>query len=333
MSDWDKHVFETIQKAREVEKHPLMLAGREVEVAFLVSESALDSVIDAFGLEGVKFGVIEGTNDAREKSVEVKVMTTKEEAFRWALANADAVELVSPQDVRDRLGRIADPIYQIYTQTLLDKVRENIDYIVKEGWFKIAYSVDENTAMATFKELKRCNRTGMVDKIYFAKDNYEPENYLGLFTNTKDLRIYRSPQCKNLSWAANFTGLETLHLTETQVDDVSWLKDMRELKWLEIFDSPVCDLSMLRDHAAIHTLRLQGTNIKDISFIENYQRLDWLTLIDCPIEDYSPLFTTQSRLKYLEIDKNALEKIGEENIRNRHIGINIKTTNNIFWYL
>jgi hypothetical protein len=60
--------------------------------------------------------------------------------------------------------------------------------------------------------------------------------------------------------------------------------------------------------------------------------LEQLFLSACPIEDYSPLLTTKSHLKYLEIDREALEKIGEENIRNRHIGIMIKPTNSVFYW-
>ena len=335
LSVWDENRYSGIQRARDVEKHPLMLAGQDVPIAFKVIESELSRVVDTFGVKPEKMEV---TNETRivskrmgsrknsepveERVVKVRVRTTVDEAFWWALANADAVE-VETQEVRNMIARVSDPIYQLYTQSMSDKVRENIDHIEKEGWFRIADSVDENTAKATFEELKRCNRTGIVEKIYFSKDDCAPEAYLANFTNTKDLRIYRPLQCDDLSWASSFTKLETFRLNETQVSDVSWLKDMRELTWLEIYDSPVDDLSMLRDHSKIFTLQLHKTNISDISFIENYERLDWLTLIDCPIKDYSPLFRVSSYIKTLEIDKKTAQLIDIEKLRERHIGISI----------
>ena len=335
LSVWDENIYSGIQRARDIEKHPLMLAGQDVPITFKVIESELSRVVDTFGVKPEKMEV---TNETRmvsksmggrknsepveERVVKVRVRTTVDEAFWWALANADAVE-VETQEVRNMIARVSDPIYQLYTQSISDKVRENIDYIEQKGWFKISDSVDENTAKATFDELKRCNRTGIVEKIYFSKDDCAPEAYLANFTNTKDLRIYRPLQCEDLSWASCFTKLETFRLNETQVSDVSWLKDMRELTWLEIYDSPVDDLSMLRDHSKIFTLQLHKTNISDISFIENYERLDWLTLIDCPIKDYSPLFRVPSYIKTLEIDKKAAQLIDIEKLRERHIGISI----------
>jgi Leucine-rich repeat (LRR) protein len=90
----------------------------------------------------------------------------------------------------------------------------------------------------------------------------------------------------------------------------------------------------LSEHKEIYDIDISGTNVSDISFIENFEELTQLSIAVCPIEDYSPLFTTKSRLKHLEIDRKALEKIGEEKIRSRHIGINIRVTNNSpFWYL
>ena len=74
--------------------------------------------------------------------------------------------------------------------------------------------------------------------------------------------------------------------------------------------------------------------ISDIGFIEKFPKLTQLNIATCPIADYSPLFTTQSHLKYLEIGESALKIIGEENIRNRHIGIDIKARKDSpFWFL
>lgn len=112
------------------------------------------------------------------------------------------------------------------------------------------------------------------------------------------------------------------------------MKEMKKLKRLYLTNSSFSDLSVLCEHKEIEDLDISGTNVSDISFIKDFRKLTQLNIATCPIEDYSPLFTTQSKLKYLEIDKNALEKIGEENIRNRHIGICIKVTNNSpFYYL
>lgn len=341
-SNWDKHIFETIERARVVEKHPLMLVGNEVMITFKVVESALDRVIDAFAVKPDKFDVTEETRMVKDSSregfheervVSVKVVTTIEEAFRWALANADVVEVTS-QDVRDRIARISDPIYQLYTQTLSDKVRENIDYVLKEGTFKISSKVDAATAYATYKELAKMGKLDAVTSIgIFGEEGCNAGDYLGEFIHAEHLEI-SSSKIKDLSWAAKLVNVSVLEMFSVEIDDVSWMKEMKKLSQVCLCESTISDLSAISEHKDIRYLDISGINVSDISFIENFQKLTQLHIATCPIEDYSPLFTTQSHLKYLEIDKNTLEKIGEENIRNRHIGITIKVTNNSpFWFI
>ena len=342
LSDWDKHIFETIERAREVEKHPLMMAGKDVLIIFKIAESALDRVIDDFAVTTDLFKVTEetrlikdslGEDYHEERLVNVKVRTTREEAFRWALANADAVELVYPQDLRDRIARIADPIYQLYTHSLPDKVRENIDYVLKEGIFKISYKVDADTAYATYKELVKRGCLGVVDNMGIAgEDSFDNVDYFGEFINTNRLTI-KAPNIKNMSWASKLVNVEILNLEDSQIEDLSWMKEMKKLKWVYLSNSSFTDLSVLSEHEDIDILDINGTKVCDISFIEKFSNLKQLLIATCPIKDYSPLFTTKSHLKYLVIDKRALEEIGEENIRNRHIGITIKTTNSIFYWL
>lgn len=342
LSDWDKHIFETIERAREVEKHPLMMAGKDVLIIFKVAESALDRVIDDFAVTTDLFKVTEetrlikdslGEDYHEERLVNVKVRTTREEAFRWALANADAVELVYPQDLRDRIARIADSIYQLYTHSLPDKVRENIDYVLKEGIFKISYKVDADTAYATYKELVKRGCLGVVDNMGIAgEDSFDNVDYFGEFINTNRLTI-KAPNIKNMSWASKLVNVEILNLEDSQIEDLSWMKEMKKLKWVYLSNSSFTDLSVLSEHEDIDILDINGTKVRDISFIEKFSNLKQLLIATCPIKDYSPLFTTKSHLKYLVIDKRALEEIGEENIRNRHIGITIKTTNSIFYWL
>ena len=342
LSNWDKHVFETTERARVVEKHPLMLVGREVPITFKVAESALDRVIDAFAVTSDKFTVSKETRMVKDSSAEdfheervvnVQVKTTAEEAFRWALANADVVELVYPQEIRDRLGRIADPIYQLYTQTLSDKVRENIDYVLKEGVFKISNKVDPDTAYATYKELVKMGSLGIVNDLYIIGDKvYDGVDYFGDFINANSLTI-KAPNLKNASWASKLVNVTSLTIEDSEIEDLSWMKEMKKLKYIWMDNSSFSDLSVLSEHEHIDMLNINGTNVSDISFIENFKNLKQLFIATCPIEDYSPLFTTCAKLKYLEIDKRSLEEIGEEKIRSRHIGIEIKPTSSVFFWL
>jgi Leucine-rich repeat (LRR) protein len=297
-------------------------------------------VVDAFNVKPNRMKV---TNDKRaiknlsdegfhdEVIVLIDVRTSEEEAFRWALANADAVEITT-QRIRDKIARLADPIYQLYTQTMPDKVRANFDYVLRERTFKISYLVDEDTAYETYEELAKRGKLGVVDNVGVAgEDICELGDYFGDFINAE--RLYLStPQLENVSWASRLVNLEKLELKKVHMDDISWIRNLKKLREVQILESTISDLSVLSDHEDIWYLDISGTEIGDISFIQNYQKLDYLNIVACPIKDYSPLLTMQSRLNCLEIDERALELIGEDKIRKRHIGISIiPRPNTPFW--
>lgn len=334
ISDWNAQVLDGMKRAREVEKHPLMLSGIDSPVTFLVLESALDRVIDAFG-KSVRLQVTKETkvvpdysshqkwsdnpSDAelsRERLVAVKVRTTYEEAFRWALANADAVELVYPPELRHKLRRIAPPIHRTYAKTLSDKVQANVDSIFATGSFKINQKMGEDLASETFKVLNHDGNNGVVHEIRAFGINADQIGYAGNFINAKWLDITKS-HSEDSQWIANLTELVNLHLSMTSISDVSWLENLKKLKVVRLIQSPITDLSVLREHQNIQFLELRNLDIRDIRFIENQPRLLNLKLVGCPIEDYSPLLR-MNPLDYLMVDEKAIEAIGMENLIKHH---------------
>jgi Leucine-rich repeat (LRR) protein len=213
-----------------------------------------------------------------------------------------------------------------------DKVRANFDYVLREGTFKISYLVDEDTAYETYEELAKRGKLGVVDNVGVAgEDICELGDYFGDFINAE--RLYLStPQLESVSWASRLVNLEKLELKKVHMDDISWMRNLKKLREVQILESTISDLSVLSDHEDIWYLDISGTEVGDISFIQNYQKLDYLNIVACPIKDYSPLLTMQSRLNCLEIDESALELIGEDRIRERHIGITIiPRPNTPFW--
>jgi hypothetical protein len=111
----------------------------------------------------------------------------------------------------------------------------------------------------------------------------------------------------------------------------------KEEPWLkEITSENVVQIQTVHTGEGIPEMIQKISTVKDKNtideIIEKYQKLDYLNIVACPIEDYSPLLTMQSRLNCLEIDERALKKIGEDKIRERHIGIDIKIhKNSPFW--
>ncbi len=335
LSDWDKHIFDTIERARVVEKHPLMLAGNEISVTFKVVESALDRVVDAFAVKPNKFDVTEETRAVEDSSgdgfheervVSVQVRTTVEEAFRWALANADAVEIVHPHNLRHKLRQIATPIHKIYVKTMADKVQANIERVSATGTFKIDKHINKEIAVKTYKAL--CDGSkDVVDEIKIYDVNADQTEYAGDFSSAKWLDITKS-QCISPKWIAKLTELVNIHISMTSISDVTWLSELKKMKVIRLVESPISDLSVLREHQNILHLELRDLDIRDISFIENQPRILNLRLLGCPVDDYSPLLRMRP-LDYLEIDEKAVAAVGMDNLVKHHPDAVIKVQQKI----
>ena len=325
LSDWDKYLLDTTERARVVEKHPLMLAGTEIMVTFKVVESALDRVVDAFAVTRDKFKVTEETRKIKdfseegsheERLVTVDVRTTAEEAYRWALENADAVELVYPTYIRYRLRRMARPIHNTYIKTVDDKVQSNIDRVLSTGTFKITRETEGYIAYQTFKALKDSGNNDAVNSIEFHSVDADKADYLNSYVNSERLEIFFS-KCRELKWLSDYTKLVNIDFHRTSIEDVSWLARMKDLKILRLKESPISDLSVLREHRNLLLLELRDLDITDISFLENKPRLFNLRITGCPVEDYSILLRIPP-LDILEIDEKAAESLGIENLIKHH---------------
>lgn len=319
ISNWNAQILSGIQRAREVEKHPLMISGKDIPVTFNVVESALDRVIDAFG----KSAKIEVVNDdsfnedfSDEKVLKVSVRTTYDEAFRWALANADAVELVSPLDIRQKLRRMARPIYRRYLKTKVDKVCEHADRAYTKGEFRISPDIGEDIAFESFKLIENEEKISAVNEIKIYKSNADLMDYMSSFVNARFLDITQS-QCVEPQWVSKLTELVNIHISMTSIEKVSWLRDLKKLKVVRLMESPISDLSVLKDHKNIVLLSLRNLKVRDISYIESQQRLLNLHITGCPVEDYTPLLRIPP-LDYLEIDSEAVEAIGMDNLVKHH---------------
>lgn len=352
LSDWDKSIFEGIKRARDVEMHPLMQTGVDRPVTFMVIESALGRVLDAFG-KNAQFVVTKETKDIplnpsikkwhekyspdelkTERLVKVFVRTTYTEAFRWSLANADAVELVYPLDLRYKLRRIAAPIQRSYVKTTDDQIRENVDRICESGEFDLVrypqdipeytsgtffatpFHIGEELAYESFKLLNKEKKLDVVEHISIWNNNADKVDYCGSFKNTIYVDI-RNSECKNPKWISEIVGLKAITLLSTSVESVLWLKELKELQNIELEESPISDLSILSEHEDVGYIKLNNVAINDIGFIENYKYLYSLIVVGCPIKDYSPLLKIPP-LHRLEIDEKVVEALGMENIKKHH---------------
>ena len=109
----------------------------------------------------------------------------------------------------------------------------------------------------------------------------------------KDLGIQlldlEDTQVADLSPLKNLSTLKILHLDNTQVADLSPLKDLPELKRLDLENTQVADLSPLKNLSTLEILHLENTQVADLSPLKNLSTLEFLHLENTQVADLSPL--------------------------------------------
>lgn len=137
----ERRKFDIKETHEYTDTHPYMLPGfTKMGVRFLIDSEALDRVFDAFGNKAIPCGEVSGWQTAGEHAyklakkipelnfsnylgldhnaryTEFKIETTDEEAFRFAMANADVVELLAPAHLRERILDVSKKIEKRYSK-------------------------------------------------------------------------------------------------------------------------------------------------------------------------------------------------------------------------
>jgi len=106
-----------------------------------------------------------------------------------------------------------------------------------------------------------------------------------IFEDIECVIIHSSP-IKNVYFLKNLTKLETLDLIHTDVEDISCLAELKNLKHLDLYAAPVEDVSFLKNLTKLESLKLNGTEVKDISALEKLTSLKELSLSSTDVEDF-----------------------------------------------
>ena len=68
-------------------------------------------------------------------------------------------------------------------------------------------------------------------------------------------------QVSDISYLKELKNLKTLYLAETQVSDISYLKELKNLNRLSLFNTQVSDINFLKDLKNLRTLSLRNTQV------------------------------------------------------------------------
>lgn len=228
--------------------HPFMSGVEVVKLKARIKKEYIECAIDAFD------------NNFKIDRTDISYVTitadmSENDAFIWALQNANCVEVLEPQPLRDRLYDIADDMSGTYLKNDADRYRVAI--LQSQNWrgelelsrMAIRDKIsDENLANITKCIISESD----IRNIDFLKDN----------TRLEVLSIYDCP-LSNVDAIGGLQNLKELDLRSTYLTSVKFLKGMN-LKKLTLACNPVSDYSPLYEMAGLECFITNDITSDDI---------------------------------------------------------------------
>ena len=103
--------------------------------------------------------------------------------------------------------------------------------------------------------------------------------------------------------------MHTLYLSDNEIVDISFLKDLKQLHTLDLDDNEIVNISFLKDLKQLHTLNLSQNRIDDYSFLKSLKELRSLNLSQNRIDDYSFFGRGLHRLRHISLNRNQITSI------------------------
>ena len=312
-----------VQEGHEyTDAHPFMLSGFvKMNVMFSIKESFLDRVIDAYGnkvkfidkqkafesLDGNllklarTFRQLDFTDavgfDHNENLVRFIVETTDEEAFRFALQNADVAELLTPTYLRERVLSVSKKVEARYSKTQSDHIQETYLKVISGKDFLIFDSFRET------------------DK--HVRQQIEKKN---TFDKVKKLKIQRVKQPLSLQELEKFTNVEELVIDGNGVADFSWIKKLSSLRQLTLIDTSITNANVLAGISQLDLLFLnRNRSLENYEFLKS-MKVGSLFMGRNGKADTSALYDVKY-VNNLVIEENLLFDLDVERLENIRIEV------------
>ena len=132
------------------------------------------------------------------------------------------------------------------------------------------------------------------------------------FDDVVDVTLH-NPQVNDVSPLAKLTELKWSDLSDTQVSEVSPLAKLTKLKWLSLANTRVSDVTSLAKLTNLETLLLHDTQVSDVSALAKLTKLEGLYLDNTQVSEVSPL-AKLTKLEYLvlydtQVSQEAIEQL------------------------
>lgn len=134
----------------------------------------------------------------------------------------------------------------------------------------------------------------------YDKDNKFEWSYGNVFLSVKGRKI------KNLSPLGKLSMIDCLTITETSANNLDFVKTMRDLTYIMIYDTPIKDISGLRGKN-MDTIALYGTCINDLSPLRDMHLNTFIIANNYFLKDIS-VFNSMT-VKFISLENTGITSI------------------------
>ncbi|MHC1775979.1 MAG: leucine-rich repeat domain-containing protein [Lentimicrobium sp.] len=170
-------------------------------------------------------------------------------------------------------------------KSLVDR-EDALSFLTARPEVKVIYESEELTAW--WKSLP--DEWKAIFETLVTLDTVPTREQLHELTNVKKLNIFANSRITDLNPLRKISALEELNAAKTSITEIVAVKEMINLKILDINSCPVSDLSPVSALKGLATLNISSTKIIDLSAVKGLRNLQNLHVSNCPITQVSPLF-------------------------------------------
>lgn len=113
--------------------------------------------------------------------------------------------------------------------------------------------------------------------------SYDLINYVKAIVNTESLDLSGRKEIDNLTPLSKLGNLKTLDISRTRVSDIAPLRSMTKLEVFRCAETTVADVSHLRHSMDMRELNLNKTLINSLKPLENFSKLTMLSVSNCTL--------------------------------------------------
>ena len=212
-----------------------------------------------------------------DKLIEVEAMATEDEALRWALENADVVELKSPERLRLKLFELTADLNTRYSKSRYDVEQKSYRKVI-DGEEFLTYGAKTKYEEPTRKRILNENAYDKVKKLKIKNiDESISVDELEKYINVEEL-IIEGDGLYDFSWILKLPSLNNLTLRNTSIKNGEILSQIPHLNVLFLDRNRSLENYAFLTDMDISTLYLGRNGKADISALYSLTKVERLVL-------------------------------------------------------